>query len=1460
MAAMAPLVAALAMLLAPVPARAEAAGPATPPDTLKVLFLGDKGHHQPAARAAQLIPVLAKRGIEITYHEDTRWLNPITLSRYDALIVYANTTFIEPHQEKALLDYVEQGGGFVPLHCASYCFLNSPKYIALVGAQFQKHGTGVFRVNAAKPEGEFLKNNALLKDLPDFESWDETYVHAKHNDKDRVVLQTRKEGEREEPWTWIRTQGKGRIFYTAWGHDQRTWGNEGFVNLVEKGIRWTTQERLIARTWPKVEPFKFVEGVKLPNYPASDKWGVQEAPITKMQLPLSPQEALKHVVTMPGFEVKIAAHEPQIRKSLAMNWDQRGRLWLAESIDYPNELQPEGKGRDTIRICEDTNRDGVMDKFTVFADNLSIPTSLTFAYGGVVVYQAPHTLFLKDTDGDDKADVREVLFTGWSTGDTHAGPSNLVYGHDGWLYGMVGYSGFSGEIAGEKRNFRTGFHRFKLAAPAAGKHVPTVTQFEFLRNNNNNTWGVAFSEEGVLFGSTANRNPSVYLGIPNRYYERVTGWSSTVLAPIANHHYFMPIMDHVRQVDQHHGYTAAAGHALYTARLFPKEWWNCTAFVTEGTGHLVGTFLIRPDGTGGAGFKSQNDWNLIASDDEWCAPIMAEVGPDGAVWVIDWYNYIVQHNPTPAGFKTGKGNAYETELRDKKHCRIYRVLPAASRAVSGPTSSLASLDQNKPDQLLAALTSDNLFWRRHAQRLLIERGNKDVVPALVALTADRRVDEIGLNAGAIHALWTLHGLGALTNESSEALAAAVAAMKHPSAGVRRNAVQVLPASEASLKAILDAGLLRDAAAQVRLMALLAVADQPAGSVASDRAGAEVLALLKDPAVAADAWLRDAATTAAATHDSGFLRALLASQHAKGADVNVEKPAPAPKPSNVNLLANPSFEDANGNDPKGWRSVAYSGKANFSVDSAVAHTGKNSVRVESETGVDGSWSITPALKPATRYRLSVWVKTKGFQKNTGLGVQMNLHELQQRGKSSSITKDTDWTKLTTEFETAGHKALQVNLLVGGWGQSKGTVWFDDAELVEVGPATGAVDAPPVAGGLPGDAGVVVGIVTRHYAARAPVDSVVATLASLRGSDEALAAFVLDGLVKGWPDGKSPKLSEADRGELGALMESLPTGLRDRLVVLSNKWGEKSLFAGNVAQIAKQMEAALADAKAGDAARVDAAQRLVRLRDDQASIDAALKPLALVSTPELSAGLIGAVAGSRLDATGNSVIAVWANLSPAARKTAVSVLLRRTAWTDAMLAAIEGGKLHRSELTAADWQLLKTHADGAIASRAKKLDTASPNADRMKVFEKMQPALALKGDLNAGKEFFTKTCAQCHTMAGVGGKVGPDLTGIGARDPKDILAEIVDPNRSVEGNFRLWMIQTKEGDALNGRLDAETRTSVELLDLQGKRHVIQRSEIDEMRVSPLSIMPVGLIDHLKPEEIASLLEFLKASKGK
>src|SRR6185369_13725975 len=200
---------------------------------VKALFLGDNGHHKPRERAEQLIPVLAKVGIDVTYTDKMTDINEKTLAGYDCLIVYANATSITPEQEAALVGYVENGKGLVALHCASYCFLNSPKYIALVGAQFRRHGTGTFRTTAAGAD------HPLMKGLPEFESWDETYVHHQHNEKDRTVLSYRVDAMGREPWTWVRTQGKGRVFYTAWGHDERTWGHAGFQNLVERGIRWS---------------------------------------------------------------------------------------------------------------------------------------------------------------------------------------------------------------------------------------------------------------------------------------------------------------------------------------------------------------------------------------------------------------------------------------------------------------------------------------------------------------------------------------------------------------------------------------------------------------------------------------------------------------------------------------------------------------------------------------------------------------------------------------------------------------------------------------------------------------------------------------------------------------------------------------------------------------------------------------------------------------------------------------------------------------------------------------------------------------------------------------------------------------------------------------------------------------------------------------------------------------------
>src|SRR5690606_8294624 len=147
------------------------------------------------------------------------------------------------------------------------------------------------------------------------------------------------------------------------------------------------------------------------------------------------------------------------------------------------------------------------------------------------------------------------------------------------------------------------------------------------------------------------------------------------------------------------------------------------------------------------------------------SPVAAEVGPDGHIWIADWYNYVIQHNAESDRQRPAPGNAYANPLRDRQHGRIYRIIyegaePAQPMSLAGASAQ----------ELVRTLTHENRLWRMHAQRLLVERGETDVVPALIDLARDQAVDEVGLNVGAIHALWTLHGLGALDGSNAEALA------------------------------------------------------------------------------------------------------------------------------------------------------------------------------------------------------------------------------------------------------------------------------------------------------------------------------------------------------------------------------------------------------------------------------------------------------------------------------------------------------------------------------------------------------------------------------------------------------------------------------------------------------------------------------------------------------------------
>lgn len=1271
------------------PAGRSVAADAATDTPLKVLFLGDNGHHRPADFAKLLTAALAPRGIQIRYSDDMNELALENLRKYEGLVLYANTTNIAPAQESALLEYVAGGGGFIPLHCASYCFLNSPAYIDLVGAQFSKHGGEVFTTEIVAP------NHPIMQGFGGFQSWDETYIHTKHNERNRTVLEVRKqggqaEGRDAEPWTWVRAQGKGRVFYTAWGHDERTWSNPGFQNLVERGIRWAcardvsvvppfTDSSLFpvpAMTAQRtdVAPFQYEEvGPKIPNYIPSNRWGARGENLSKMQKPLSPEESIKHFVTPQKFHLELFVSEPQLGgKPIAMNWDQRGRLWVCETVDYPNELKDATEGRDRIRICEDTDGDGRADKFTIFAEHLSIPSSLEFYRDGIIVQAGVETLLLRDKDGDDKEDERLTLITGWAMGDTHGGVSNFQYGLDNRYWAMQGYNDSHPKYArGEHPGFRQGPFNFTVA-----KDKPEVTDVEFVRSTTNNSWGLGISEEGLIFASTANRAPSFFVPIPNRYYERVKGWTPNLMADaIFDTHLFKPITDKVRQVDHHGGYTAGAGHALYTARGYPQAWWNRIAFVCGPTGHLVGAFLLTPKG---GSFSDTSPFNLVASDDEWSAPTMAEVGPDGHVWVIDWYNYIVQHNPTPQGFTTGKGNAYESDLRDKSHGRIYRVVyeDAPSEATKAP-----KLSRDDAAGLVAALKHSNRLWRRHAQRLLVERGQTDVVPALIQLVRDAEVDQVGLNAGAIHALWTLKGLGALDSAGSEAYAAASGALKHRSSGVRRNAALVLPSCQESIAAIGQAQLLSDAEPQVRLAALMALADMP-----EDPAAGKLLAAAAgDQATALDRWLKEGVICAGAAQATPLLSALLTA--------------------------------------------------------------------------------------------------------------------------------------------------------------------DDSRAKDAAPSEATLE--------------IASVLAEHLARSEPTGAQLESLlANMAQGNVHLAEAVISGLVEGWPRDFKPELNANVEKQLDALVAKLPLGSRGQLVTLASGWGSEKLKK-YAAEIIDRLNQEISDSDATVDKRLEAVSQLIQISGGSDEVVAELVGmLTPQNPPQLASGIIRALATSRSPRVAQLLIEQWGSLTPALRSDAVSVLLLRPESARQLVNSLSKGPIQINDLSLDQRQTLKNHPDRRLREAATRVMSASgglPSADRVEVLERYAAAAHASGDAKKGKELFKKNCANCHKHSGEGQEIGPDLTGMAVHPKEELLVHILDPSRSVEGNFRRYTVLTADGKVIAGMLAAESLSAIEMIDAEGKRQSISRDDVDSITATNKSLMPEGLEEQIKVPDMTDLLEFL-TSKGR
>jgi putative membrane-bound dehydrogenase-like protein len=570
---------------------------------------------------------------------------------------------------------------------------------------------------------------------------------------------------------------------------------------------------------------------------------------------LSPAEALAGFqFADTTFTIELFAAEPLVQDPVAMEVDENGRLYVVEMPGYPSDLTKTGR----VKLLSDTNGDGLPDKATVFANQLILPGGVMAWKNGIIVVDPPEVLYFEDTDGDGRADKREVLLTGLALSNPQHNANTPVFGPDGWIY--IAHMGhITPKIAmefddeGGEIYFPARPDGPRLPKNANGRNIrfkPDTYELEMLSGETQ--YGQAFSPWGHHFG-TENAHHLFHEVIAARYLNR----NPHLLVPDATEN----IPDHgnacevfpITQNPKHQlltdvgVITSACGIAWCQGGLFPKEF-DDVMFTCEPTHNLIHADRIRDKGATFTASRMYEKKEFLASTDPWFRPVFNYIGPDGALYVVDYYRPIIEHPEWMSEEVNKSGKLYEGTDRG----RIWRVTADGGRmtanggqvtADGGGWLNRVRLGEFDDEDLWRRLDLPNIWQRRTAQRLLTERGtdvghfSKNLLPGFG-------------NAGYVHALWLMESLGKTEEEILQK------ALAHAAPGVRENALKIAELHLADMPGLAPAtlALANDPSPKVRYQALLTL-----GYLDSPQATAARMKILKKDIE--DKWVQYAALSA-----------------------------------------------------------------------------------------------------------------------------------------------------------------------------------------------------------------------------------------------------------------------------------------------------------------------------------------------------------------------------------------------------------------------------------------------------------------------------------------------------------------------------------------------------------------------------------------------------------------------
>ena len=1141
--------------------------------------------------------------------------------------------------------------------------------------------------------------------------------------------------------------------------------------------------------------------------------------------PLTPEEQQKTFKLPPGFTVQLVAAEPELRKPMNMAFDGAGRLWITESREYPwpTNTNP----RDTIRIFSDFDANGRARKVTTFATNLNIPIGIypfqSAASDGskkltwkCIGWSIPNIWLFEDSDNDGVADKKEKFFGPFDfTRDTHGNQASFRRGNDGWIYATHGFNNRS-RVAGKDG------HEIFMPSGNTYRFRIDGSRIEHWTHGQVNPYGLTFDAMGNLYSADCHSSPI--------YQLLRGGWYPSFGAPDDGLGFAPTTIQHS------HGSTAICGITMLDDPSWPEEFQG-NLVIGNVMPSRINRDRIEWRGSTSVGHEMPD---LVSVTDPWFRPVDLQLGPDGALWVADFYNRIIGHYEVPLTHP----------LRDRERGRIWRIVPP-----KGADLAKLTINSDSLNSLIAELASANRTRRTLAMNAIQDRTGSGAVAAL-----HQAVDAAKNSHQRVHALWLLRRFDALqpaelraAGQSGDAMvrvhAARVAADVLEQAfkpGAAPGTDLVASAHEIATQGLKDNDALVQRSAAEALALFRVESSRPVKSLlellarvppADNHLNYAVRGALRDQLqrdfvfkpVLAENWgatesrvLAGIAPAITNSHAASFLVAHLqkypeprevAAKYLKHA----ARFLPKDRIDDLASLAREKFRDdvdlqsalfKSVQDGLAQRGVALSAKMK-SWGNALAEDLLGTVARS-----DSEWIAMPA--DANSNGANPWAvqrrKSKDGKDNDFLCT------LPSGEQTTGVLRSKNFkapAKLT--FWMAGHDGFPEKPL-----QNKNLVRLRNADSFEV--------------------------LMKAAAPRNDIAQEIAWDLSAHAGKEVFLELVDGDAATAYAWLAAGRFQPS----VVSLPKTTPKLIDERLTSAA-----QIALATREARLAPLLAIALKD-PAGADARASVATTLLALNIKQ-YLPVCGDVMNDAGAPEVLRHKIAQAIAESGSEEGRTLVVETLRRAPerAQPKFALALATSKPS-AEALLKEVESGRVSarllqnqnlKEKLTAAK----PDNVNARLAALTKNLTPLNEQFQKL-IEQRMRAFNATKGSAATGVAVFEKNCAACHQLDGKGAIVGPQLDGIGARGVERIMEDILDPNRNVDGAFRATLFELKDGDVVSGLFRREEGELVIYAESTGKELSIAKKNIKERRQSELSLMPENFNDTIAAAEFNDLMAFL------